>query len=65
MADDNEHGRRIEYRKLRSQGVEDNIAKEKVWPSTSAGLKINADEKAKVESDKAAKEKPDAKEAKG
>ena len=56
MADENEHSRRIEYRKLRAQGMGDKEATERVWPSTSAGMKVNADEKAKAESDRLEKE---------
>jgi hypothetical protein len=62
MADEKEEiletegDRRKQYRKLRAGGMSDGKAMEKVWPTTSAGLKINVDEKAKDASDRAAKE---------
>ena len=52
-----EGDRRKKYRKLRLGGMMDKEATEKVWPSTSAGIKINFDEKAKDDADAAAKAK--------
>jgi len=48
-----EHDRRTKYRKLREAGKSDSEAREEVWPSTSRGMKRNADEKARLEAGKA------------
>jgi len=49
MAEENEFSRMKEYRKLRAGGKSDMAAREEVWPSTRAGMKKNADGKARVE----------------
>lgn len=48
-----EHDRRVKYRKLREAGKSDLQAREAVWPSTGAGVKRNADEKARADAKKA------------
>ncbi|MCX6770958.1 MAG: hypothetical protein NTX79_02785 [Candidatus Micrarchaeota archaeon] len=60
MVDENEEteqDRRKKYRKLRAGGKSDSEAMENVWPSTSAGVKFNADAKAKDGEERAAKAK--------
>ena len=52
-AEENEFSRMKDYRKLRAGGKSDMQAREEVWPSTSIGMKKNADEKARVEAVKA------------
>ena len=51
-AEENEFSRMKDYRKLRAGGKSDMEAREEVWPSTSVGMKKNADEKARVEAEK-------------
>ena len=60
MAEDNEFSRKTEYRKLRAGGMSDSVAREEVWPSTSAGMKRNADEKARLEAEKTDGKEPSA-----
>ena len=44
--EETEQERRNKYRKLRADGVQDNIARETVWPSTTVGRDRNIKEKA-------------------
>jgi len=53
MAEENEFSRMKDYRKLRASGKSDSQAREDVWPSTSVGMKKNADEKTRLEAVKA------------
>ena len=53
MAEENEFSRMKDYRKLRASGKSDMAAREEVWPSTSVGIKKNADEKIRLEAVKA------------
>ena len=53
MAEENEFSRMKDYRKLRAGGKSDTQAREEVWPSTSVGMKRNADEKVRLEGVKA------------
>ncbi|MCX6770846.1 MAG: hypothetical protein NTX79_02210 [Candidatus Micrarchaeota archaeon] len=53
MAEENEFSRMADYRKLRAGGKSDFEAREEVWPSTSVGMKRNADEKIRLEAVKA------------
>jgi len=57
-----EQDRRMKYRKLREGGRSDAEAREDVWPSTRVGMKKNADEKARVEAEKAEGKEPASKE---
>ena len=52
-AEENEVSRMKDYRKLRASGKSDMQAREEVWPSTSVGMKKNADEKTRLEGVKA------------
>ena len=52
-AEENEFSRMKDYRKLRASGKSDMQAREEVWPSTSVGMKKNADEKTRLETVKA------------
>jgi len=65
MADaveENEFSRMKDYRKLRASGKSDLEAREDVWPSTSVGMKKNADEKARVEAERTNGKEPSAEE---
>ena len=53
VAEENEFSRMKDYRKLRASGKSDTQAREEVWPSTSVGMKKNADEKTRLEAVKA------------
>jgi hypothetical protein len=53
--------RLLKYRALIASGMQDNEAKERVWPATTAGYKRNEKEKADEKADK--KDKADKKEA--
>lgn len=57
--DETEFDRRQAYRKLRAGGMQDVEAREKVWPSTTAGLNKNIKEKAERD-EKAAQEAKEA-----
>ncbi|MFA6328507.1 MAG: hypothetical protein WCY41_03605 [Candidatus Micrarchaeia archaeon] len=57
MAEENEVSRMSEYRKLRASGKSDDVAREAVWPSTYAGIKRNADEKARLDAGKTVADK--------
>ncbi|GEM_PF-2904931 len=50
-----EHDRHVKYRKFREAGKSDAQAREEVWPSTSGGVKKNADDKARADTEKAEK----------
>jgi len=62
MAEENEFSRMKDYRKLRAGGKSDMAAREEVWPSTSLGMKRNADEKARLEAEKTDGKEPSAEE---
>ena len=53
VAEENEFSRMKDYRKLRASGKSDSVAREEIWPSTSVGIKRNADEKTRLEGVKA------------
>jgi len=57
MAEENEFSRMKDYRKLRAGGKSDSVAREEIWPSTTVGMKKNADEKVRLETEKTEKEK--------
>jgi len=62
VAEENEFSRMKDYRKLRASGKSDTQAREEVWPSTSVGMKKNADEKTRLEAVKAEEKAPKSKE---
>ena len=64
MAEENEFSRMADYRKLRAGGKSDTVAREEVWPSTSLGIKRNADERARLEAEKTDGKEPSAEEEK-
>ena len=49
VAEENEFSRMKDYRKLRAGGKSDSVAREEIWPSTSVGIKRNADEKTRLD----------------
>ena len=53
VAEENEFSRMKDYRKLRAGGKSDAVAREEIWPSTSVGMKRNADEKVRLDAVKA------------
>ena len=53
VAEENEFSRMKDYRKLRASGKSDSVAREEIWPSTSVGMKKNADEKTRLDAVKA------------
>ena len=60
VAEENEFSRMKDYRKLRAGGKSDSQAREEVWPSTAVGMKKNADEKARLETEKTNGKEPSA-----
>ena len=62
VAEENEFSRMKDYRKLRAGGMSDTVAREEIWPSTSVGMKKNADERARLEAEKTDGKEPSAEE---